>query len=276
MLFSVLIAVYKNEKPQYFREALKSIWDDQTVKPSEIVLVKDGPLTPELEKVIESYMDSSPIKVVSLKENQGLGIALCEGLKHCSYDLVARMDSDDISKPDRFEKQIQVFRKHPEYDIVGAWVDEFECRTTNVVSIRKLPEIQEDIYSFAKKRCPLNHPTVMFKKQSVLDADGYQPFPLHAAMVEDYFLWVRMLMQGCHFYNIQESLLFFRTSKKMYIRRGGWKYIKVELKLQRKFRQMGFINRSTYVQNVMIRFITRSLPNSIRFRVYKKLLHQKP
>ena len=139
MKFSVLLSVYRKEQPAYLRQSLDSIFT-QTLLPDEVVLVKDGPLTDALDEVAEDYCRKYPvIRVVPLSENQGLGRALNEGLKHCSYDLVARMDTDDVAKPERFEKQIAVFCAHPEMDVVGAWIDEFEGDIGNVISVRKLP-----------------------------------------------------------------------------------------------------------------------------------------
>ena len=171
-MFSVLISVYNKENSLSLRQSLTSVFR-QKLPPTEVVLLKDGPLTEELDKVIAEYVMRYPeLKIVSLPVNQGLGKALNEGLKHCSYDLVARMDTDDIAKPDRFEKQIRVFQEHPELDVVGAWIDEFEETTSNIISTRKLPEVHYDIWQFAKKRNPENHPVIMFRKQAVLAAGG--------------------------------------------------------------------------------------------------------
>lgn len=156
-MFSILLAVYKKENPVYFSQSLDSIFS-QILFPHEVVLVKDGPLTDDLERVINKYQSKYYIlKVVSLPVNQGLGKALNEGLKHCSHDLVARMDTDDIVKPDRFEKQLKIFQEDPEVDVVGSWIDEFEGDISHVVSVKRLPECHEEILSFAKKRNPINH-----------------------------------------------------------------------------------------------------------------------
>ena len=188
MLFSVLLSLYHKESPLFLRQSLTSIFT-QTLLPIEVVLVEDGPLTDELYAVIKEFTSQHPeLKVISLPTNRGLGKALNEGLKHCSYDLVARMDTDDIAKPDRFEKQLAIFLEHPEIDVVGAWIDEFEGEVSNVLSMRKVPEQHENILRFAKGRCPVNHPVVMFRKSAVLKAGGYKHFPLF----EDYYLWVRM------------------------------------------------------------------------------------
>lgn len=268
--FSVLFSLYYKENPIFLRHSIDSVFR-QTLLPSEVILVADGSLTEELDKVITEYMVKCPdLKVFRLPENQGLGKALNEGLKYCSYDLVARMDTDDIAKPDRFEKQIRVFQEHPELDVVGAWIDEFEETTSNIISTRKLPEVHDDICQFSKKRNPENHPVIMFRKQAVLAAGGYQHFPLF----EDYYLWIRMLQNGAKFYNIQESLLYFRFSSAMFKRRGGLKYVTTELRFQNLLRNLEFITFSEYLYNVFIRVITRMMPNSLRAILYKKALRK--
>lgn len=266
--YSVLLSLYIKEKPNYLRQSLDSIFN-QTLVPSEVILVKDGPLTDELNIVVTEYVTKYKVlKVVSLNENQGLGKALNEGLKYCTYDLVARMDTDDIAKYDRFEKQMFIFDKFPEVDVVGAWIEEFENSVSNVLSIRKVPETHEAIHKFAQCRCPINHPVVMFRKKAVICAGGYQHFPLF----EDYYLWMRMLMNGARFYNIQESLLFFRISSDMFKRRGGWKYACDELRFQNIMRKIGFISLSMFLRNVYCRFTMRVLPNMVRKLLYNKLL----
>ena len=269
-MFSVLLSLYVKEQPSYLIQSLDSLFS-QTLLPSEIILVKDGPLTEELDTIVSDYERRYPIlKVVALAQNQGLGRALNEGLKHCSYDLVARMDTDDIAKPNRFEKQVRVFNEHPEIDICSAWIDEFEGDLTHIISTRKLPETHNEIARYAQVRCPINHPVVMFRKKAVLEAGGYQHFPLF----EDYYLWIRMLVNGAKFYNIQESLLYFRFSPAMFKRRGGWKYAMDELHFQSLLRQKKFISWSTYIKNVVIRLVTRLMPNRLRAFVYKKMLRK--
>lgn len=268
MNFSVLFSLYYKENPTFLRESLNSIFT-QAILPSEIILVKDGPLTDELDSIIKEYECKYLIlRTISLKTNQGLGKALNEGLKHCSYDLVARMDTDDIAKPERFEKQVKIFQKHPEVDVVGSWIDEFEGDISHVISVRRLPECHEEILSFAKKRNPINHPVVMFRKKAVLAAGGYQHFPLF----EDYYLWVRMLMNGAKFYNVQEGLLYFRSSPDMFKRRGGLKYVGTEVRFQIFLLRSHFISFPRYVQNVVIRVMTRIMPNRWRTFLYRKKL----
>lgn len=270
MPFSVLMSLYAKEHPEYLRESLDSIFS-QTLLPNEVVMVEDGPLTPELYAVLDEYSAThSEIKRVPLAQNGGLGKALNEGLKHCTHDLVARMDTDDIAKPERFEKQIQLFKQYPLAEVVSCWIDEFEGAPTNVVSTRKLPEFPFEVFNYGKLRCPINHPAVMFRKESVLFAGGYRHFPLF----EDYYLWVRLLLNGAHFYNIQESLLLFRTSPDMFKRRGGLKHALTEIKFQRHINKIGYISTSRMFLNIIIRFTTRIVPNSIRELVYKKLLRR--
>lgn len=269
-MFSVLLSVYRKEQPAYLQQSLDSIFT-QTLMPDEVVLVKDGPLTEELDLVIGDYCRKYPIlKIVPLAQNQGLGKALNEGLKHCSYDLVARMDTDDIAKSDRFEKQVKVFEVHPEFDVVGAWIDEFEGDIKNVTSVRKLPSDHCAIVEFAKRRCPVNHPVVMFRKNAVQAAGGYLHFPLF----EDYYLWIRMLLNGSRFYNIPEALLYFRLSPDMFKRRGGWKYAMDEIKFQRKLLDLGFIGFVRFIENVCVRFAVRILPNNFRGFLYTKILRK--
>ncbi|WP_294597222.1 glycosyltransferase [uncultured Rikenella sp.] len=266
--FSVLMSVYYRELPEFLDIALASVFD-QTVLPDEVVLVKDGPLTPGLDAVISRYAALQPeLHVITLPENVGLGSALNEGLKHCSYDLVARMDSDDICKPNRFEKQLAVYAQSPHLAVVGSWVDEFIDDPAHLLSVRRTPCTPKEICHFARKRNPLNHPTVMFRKDAIQQVGGYQPFFLF----EDYYLWVRLLINGFELYNIQESLLFFRSNPQMIARRGGLKYALSEWRFLRVMHKVKWINTYTLLTNGFIRFTIRIMPNKIRTLIYKKLL----
>jgi len=270
MHFSVLISVYHKDNPAFFDQSLYSVFS-QTRRADEVVLVEDGPLTPEQYKVVEKYQRIySELKVIPIEKNGGLGKALNEGLKHCSYDIIARMDSDDVCKPNRFEKQVSFMKQNPEYDLVGSWVDEFYDDTEHISSVRCVPESHDEIYEYCKSRCPVNHPTVMFRKKAVLDAGGYltEYFP------EDYFLWIRMLMNGARFYNLQESLLFFRVSPDTIKRRGGWKYAIGEVHIQRMIYDLGFISFLLFVKNSIVRFAVRVMPLWLRSWVYQKLLRK--
>lgn len=266
--FSVLLSIYRKEKPEWFNRALHSIWDEQSLKPKEIVLVEDGPLTEELYRVIEDWKLrlGTTLKPVPLEQNRGLGIALNEGLKHCSHPLVARMDTDDIAMPERFKKQIAVFN-NIDIDICGSWIDEFSGDENIVLSTRKLPEKHDDIYSFSKKRNPLNHPSVMYKKASVIEAGSYEDM----LWFEDYYLWVKLLMQNKRFYNIQESLVRMRSGPEQLARRRSLAYAKKELVLLKSIRQLGHISLLRYVSSVIVRTTVRLLPEKGTKAFYKLL-----
>lgn len=203
--FSVLLSIYYKEQSAFLRLALDSVFS-QTVRAAEVVLVKDGRLTPELDAVIEEYQKRYPeMKVVKFEQNRGLGFALNDGLKACSYDIVARMDTDDIAKPERFEKQLKVLEEHPEIDLVTAWIEEFVDSPENITAMRTLPETPEELFNYGKSRCPANHPVTMYRKKAVLSVGGYQTslFP------EDYFLWIKMLQNGCKFFCIRNHYSIF-------------------------------------------------------------------
>lgn len=262
--FSVLISVYYKEIPEYLEQALKSITDDQILKPNQIVLVKDGYLTEELDKVIEKYKKkyNNLFKIISLEKNYGLGKALNIGLENCDYELVARMDGDDISKPERFQEQIEVFEKNYELDMVGSWIDEFEIKNGGfkIRNIRNVPEKNEEIHKKLKNICAFNHPTVMYKKSKIKQVGSYnQEFKL-----EDYYLWIRMSINKFKFYNIQKSLLFFRITKGTSQRRGGINLLKNDLKFQKFLYSKKITNLSEYILNILIYSIYRMLPNFLR------------
>lgn len=268
--FSVLMSVYCRERPEFLDAALASVFG-QTVPPDDVVLVKDGPLTSELDAVVERYCREHPqLRIVPLVRNVGLGAALNEGLKHCRYDLVARMDTDDVCLPDRFERQLTVFQEHPEYDIIGGWIDEFSNDPEYPETVRQLPETHDEIRRFFRSRSPLNHVTVMFRRPDVLAAGGYQPFYL----LEDYWLWGRMLHNEAQFYNIPAVLVHVRGGRTMAARRGGWRYAKSEIRLQHEFLKLGLINPAMFCRNTAIRFAVRIMPNRLRTFVYQKLLRK--
>ena len=204
-MYTVLLSIYQKEQPKCLKQSLDSIFN-QTIFPSEVVLVKDGPLTCELDILIEEYLQKYPIlKIISLSTNQGLGCALNEGLKYCSNNLIVRMDTDDIAMPIRAEEQLNVFEKYPDVDVVGAWVNEFIDDISNIISVRKLPEWHDEIFAICSKRNPMNHPVVMFKKVCSCGSWWISAF----SFLEDYYLWIRMLLSGAKFYNIQKKSFVF-------------------------------------------------------------------
>lgn len=268
MAFSVLMSLYAKERPDHLRLSLDSVFA-QTLPPDEVVLVEDGPLTDELNSVVHEFQSKhQTLKIVALEVNGGLGRALNEGLKHCSFDLVARMDTDDICYPNRFEKQVEVFERFPEVQVVNGWLDEFEEDPNVILKTRKLPEFNYELFQYGKKQCPVYHPVVMFRKDAVLFAGGYRHFPLF----EDYYLWVRLLMNGAKFYTVQESLLKFRISAGTFKRRGGIKHAFNEFSFQRHMRRMRYISRTEFFSNVIVRFIYRVIPGNIRELAYKRFL----
>ena len=190
--FSVCTSVYKNDKPDFVRVALDSMLEQQSVKPDEIVLVQDGPVPEELSLLLLEYESKYPMlmHVIRLEKNGGLGNALRLGVENAKYNIIARMDSDDICQPDRFEKQLTYLDAHPECDIVGGQMTEFIDSPNNIVGRREVPLTNEEIYEFMKSRCALNHVTVMFRKEAVMKAGNYQDWFWN----EDYYLWVRMMM----------------------------------------------------------------------------------
>lgn len=268
MLFSVLMSLYSKERPEYLKACLDSIFE-QSLSPDEIVIVEDGPLTESLYNVLDDYQKKhSEIKRIKLQQNVGLGNALNEGLKNCSNELVARMDTDDICFPYRFEKQVAFMENNPNIDISSAWLEEFENDIFNRKSIKKVPATHQEIKKYIKKRSPLNHPTVIFKKSAVYRAGGYQHFPLF----EDWYLWARMMKTGSVFANIQECLLHFRTSADMFKRRGGIKYAKDSTRFQWKMYKLGLISLFSAINNSIIRGSVYIMPNSLRRLIYLKLL----
>lgn len=254
--FSVLISVYQKERPEFLRLALDSIWELQTLKPSEIVIVCDGPLTTELNLVIDQFSSKAPAKILRLKENQGLGEALARGLQICSHELVARMDSDDISVSDRFEKQVKFMTVHPEISVSGTDIAEFAETTNKVCSFRRLPSDPDDLFHFARRRNPLNHMTVIFRKSEVIDAGNYQDFHGY----EDYFLWIRMLKKGALIGNISENLVYARVGNNMHARRRGLRLFNQERKLLRELVRIKFLSSGDYYQNLLLRAFPRLFP----------------
>ena len=269
--YSVLMSVYVKEKAEYLRTAMDSIWN-QTIRTDDFVLVCDGPLNDELDAVIEAMRAAHPdtLHVVRLEKNGGLGNALNMGIKHCKHELVARMDSDDISRPDRCERQLKMFQEHPDISVVSGIVEEFTTSTSEIEARRVPPETQNEIVQFAKKRNPFNHPCVMYKKSAVEAAGGYQDFYL----LEDYYLWIRMLQKGITGYNLQEPLLWMRAGSDMYKRRAGWKYAMSQKALFKYMKDNGFIGGSQYMKSAITRTVSSLMPNSLREFAYKKVLRK--
>lgn len=263
MNFSVCTSVYKNDNPEYVRDALDSMLVYQSLKPSEIVLVQDGPITTDLSSLLLDYEVNYPevMHIIRLEENHGLGNALRLGVAHAQYDIVARMDSDDICLPDRFEKQLAFMESHQDIDIVGGQMTEFIDMPDNIVGVREVPCTNDEIYRFMKNRCALNHVTVMFRKEAILKVGNYQDWFWN----EDYYLWVRMMMAGCQFANLPDVLVNVRSGADQYSRRGGKKYFESEIGIKRLMLQSGLISKNEFIFNYLARFVVQLLlPNRMR------------
>lgn len=269
--YSVLMSLYAKEKPEYLRLSIDSMIN-QTVKPDEIVIVKDGPLTKELEEVLNYYTVeySDLIKIVISEENIGLGRALNLGLKNCKNELVARMDTDDISLPERCEKQLKYYENHKDLDVLGTMVDEFYDNPNEVISSRIVPTEHEKIYEFAKKRSPFNHPTVMYKKTSVLECGGYSDLRRN----QDVDLFGRMLFKGNIAANINESLLLFRSNKDLSKRRRSWENTKSYIATINSLRKIGFSSNKDYLIVVIGQTVMFICPLKVQGLLYKLFLRK--
>lgn len=224
------MSVYKNDSPVFLDIALRSIYDDQTRKPDEIVVVFDGPLTSELLEVLNRFQNGKEqvVKYYPQEINKGLGEALRIGSEKCTGDYILRMDSDDVSDKYRFEKQIAYVESHPEVDVVGTDIAEFNCSPNETNKrVRVCPPKHEDIVRMGKKRNPMNHVSVCMKKSALEKCGGYQTLLL----LEDYYLWLHMIAAGCKLANINEPLVYVRVGNGFDSKRGskeritGWKVL---------------------------------------------------
>ena len=264
--YSVLMSVYMKEEPENLQKSIESMMS-QTMPPSDFVLVADGILTDGLNCVIAAFPE---INVVRLEHNSGLGKALAYGLPFCKCEWVARMDSDDISRPERCERELD-FAAENMLDVVSSDVAEFDSDTGMQMSVRELPASHNDIVEFAKSRNPINHPAVMFKKSAVLAAGSYVDMP----GFEDYWLWLRMLKNGCRFGNVSEVLLDMRSGKDMYDRRGGAGYCSAIRRFWKAAADIGFVSRIKSIKNTLLRSAVSMLSSAARKALYERRLRKK-
>ena len=265
------MSLYIKEKPEYLKAAIESMVN-QTFKPDEIVIVKDGPITEDLQQVLDDYSEAYPslFNIVGYEKNRGLGLALNFGLEHCRNELVARMDTDDISKPNRCEKQVNKFIEKPELAIVGSYIDEFVDNVEKIISSRKVPNNTKDIYNFAKRRSAFNHPAVMYRKSKVLEFGGYSALKRN----QDVDLFGRMLFGGCKAENIDEALLWFRSSDDLAKRRKSWENTWSYIATIKKFWRMGY---SSFIDLVIIAVAQTGMylmPVSVQSWIYKTFLRK--
>lgn len=272
MNYSVLMSVYREENPNEFREAVNSMLH-QTVPPTDFVIVCDGPLTEELDHVAEEFKNQAPelFQIVRLNKNQGLGLALKEGLTYCKEELVARMDADDLATEDRMQKQLQFLQEHPEISVVGAQIAEFEETPDHIIRYRIVPETQEDILYKLKFSNPMNHVTVLFQKEHVLKVGSYPDHP----GFEDYHLWTKLLSEGYQFHNIPHTCCLVRADAHMLKRRDGWSYFKNTVKMEKLLRKKKLISLRQYLVNITVRFGgTVLLPHGLRKKLFSKLMRK--
>ncbi|MDB4415720.1 glycosyltransferase [Akkermansiaceae bacterium] len=265
--FSVLLSVYHKEIPLFLLQALESV-SDQTVLPNEIVIVKDGPLTRELDTIVKRFVDFNSnliIKVIQLQENRGLGPALNIGLQECQFDWIARMDSDDICKIDRFERIVNEIKSSGNISVIGSHIEEFHGSKECVVQKRRVELDHEDIVRDLSTRNPMNHVSVFFKKDDVLKVGGYEDW----LFFEDYHLWTKMITNGMVFKNISESTVLVRIGDDMIGRRHGYQYAKLEIKFQRYLLQTKIIKEGVFAKNFILRGSVRLLPKKILNLIYR-------
>lgn len=269
--FSALMSIYIKEKPAFARSCFESLLQ-QTVLADEWVIVEDGPLTPELYALLDEYESNYPglINRIPLKQNVGLGLALREGIQHCSYELIARMDTDDICRKDRFEKQLAAFEQDPALDICGCQIIEFEGTPENELARRQVPLTHEEIAQYQKRRDAFNHMTVMYKKSAVLKAGNYES----CMLMEDTMLWCRMLLSGAKTKNLDEYLVYARIGHDMFERRGGFSYFKKYKAGRKRVYETGYISYWDYIYTLLIQFVVAVMPNKLRGWVFTTLLHK--
>ena len=259
MDYSILMSVYHKEKPEYLKEAIESMLS-QTVKSNDFVIVCDGPLTKELYDVIEFYEKdkSNYIRRIQLEKNMGLGKALNIGLENCKNELVARMDSDDISVNNRIELQLKEFEKNSELVLCGTNISEFYESIDNIIGSRNVPSEYVQIIEFSKKRNPFNHPSVMFKKNIVKEVGSYSE-KYH--LFEDYYLWIRILKNNSYVKNISKELVKMRTSPDLYARRGGVAYAKDMMRFHKWMLREKWIDKKHFIFCALPHAIVCVIPN---------------
>lgn len=273
MEFSILMSLYNKENSKFLDECFISIWNNQTLKPTEIVLVKDGVLTSELEKIISTWQEKlgSVLKIVVLEQNVGLGKALNAGLAQCRHDWVLRMDTDDICTPDRFQKQIDFIKNHPDIVLFGGQILEFNQDIADANVLKSVPIDYQEIKKFAQKRSPFNHMTVAYKRDIILNLGGYQ----HHLFMEDYNLWLRVIGSGYKVANLPDIILYGRVGNGMHSRRRGWQYIQSEqqlLKLKLNLKMQPIIPA---ISLFLVRSCFRLLPGSLLSFIYNNFLRDK-
>lgn len=265
--FSVLLPVYRGDSPQFLERAFDSATREQVRVPDEVVIVRDGPVGPEISEALERFERSEfNVKVIRLEVNGGLADALQVGLAECTHEIVARADADDVSMPDRFS--IQVPRVEAGLDMVGSALLEFSDDENVTGELRRQPLTGPDIAKYARFHDPFNHPSVVYRKSAVEAAGGYQ----HLHLMEDYLLFARMIANGARVANVSQALVKYRVGAGAYARRGGRELLRSEIALQRTLRAEGFTTRWQFVRNIVLRGGYRLVPQALRRNAYRKLI----
>lgn len=262
--FSVLIPVSNKETVENLKRCLDSVFN-QTLKPNEVVLVKDGTLRNELNDLLKNYK----LKIIELKRHRGIGYALNVGVKSCKYNLIARMDSDDISMPNRFELQVNKFKENKNLKILGGQILEFE--ENRIKKIRKVPTTYEGIKKYSRKRSPFNHMSVMYRKDTILELGNYTNRP----HLEDYYLWIEALRRNYYVENLKEIIILANNNSTTMKNRGGLKYIPPMFELQKHLLQLKYINIFEFTKNMIIRIFVALVPTKVRTLIYSTFLREK-
>ncbi len=269
MSIAVLMSTYRGESPEHLRQSLDSLVA-QTLQPDEVIVVKDGPLTRELDDVLAQYIVKLPLVVIPLQQNVPVGTALAEGLRHCRSDFVARMDSDDVCPSTRLEMQFNFMKQHPDCSVLSAWAAEFSGDPRGPYAIRSGPDVVK-LGPYARFRNPIGHSSaVLFRRADVIASGGYQACPFF----EDYDLWARMMILGYRLYNMPEVLVFARAGSEMLRRRRGIAYIRNEVNFLRKMHKIGFLSTPYFLANLLLRIPCRLLPETLLRRFYRTFLRE--
>lgn len=266
--FSVLLNVYANDNPFWIKQSLHSVLTN-TLKPSEVIVIVDGFVDKEIQNVLDLALRDEVVRILTLPDNKGRGLALAFAVPKCKYDLIALMDADDISRKDRFEKQLSAFASDPDLSVVGGQIQEVDSDTLAPLAKRKVPLNHKEICKYLKTRMPFNNVSVMFKKEAILEAGNYKPF----GMMEDYYMWARVIAKGYKTANLPDILADVRVNRDLYKRRGGFKYFCVNKKLFDEMRKLGLLSLKDYYYTLSVRFIVQVLmPNWCRVLFYEKVL----
>ncbi|GII99297.1 glycosyl transferase family 2 [Sediminihabitans luteus] len=262
--FSVLLPVYDGDSPEFLERSFDSVTVDQTRPPSEVVIVQDGPVRPELTRMLARLVDRSdvPVVLVEIPVNGGLARALDLGLERCSHEIVARQDADDISVPERFAVQVPIVEGGA--DVVGSAIEEFVVEGDGGL-VRVPPVGHEEIERYARFRSPFNHPSVVYRRSAVRAVGGYEELPL----MEDYWLFARMIHAGAWAENVVEPLVLYRVGAGAYARRGGTRLLQSEVELQRRMWRAGMTSFWSFSRNVAVRGVYRVTPEPVRRRAYR-------